>query len=258
MRKFFNACLVLATTFALSSSLVSCSDDEPNPDGTAKRITCMEYGYNDYDSGRAYLSYTDNKLSKVMRTNSKEGSYSWSYTWNEDGIKSKYGTHTVANGKIVHMSENEGRKSCNLYYDSAGQLTKVTKRRYNENYYYYTWHFEWSEGRIVKYYKEDNNGDKVKVRTVTFEYSSKTGKGFFSSSLSCDFVLEMVDDVVLLAHPELLGLGHITALPSKMTVVREDEESVSTFNYEVKDGYVTKVTERDSENNVYYTNFTWN
>lgn len=217
----------------LSVSFIACSDDEDdsNTSPTAgKRLVSFTE-----DEDIAYFNYGSNGwLNQVTFTDDDPLNVSYE---NQTAILTWGGENPELEGEYVYdnvlrsVKYRNDSKSCT--YDSEGQLIKLGN---NE--------LVWKDGNIVSL--KDEYGS-----TAYFTYY--TDKENKHSSFVSDPVFYVEDSYFFAAHPQLLGKM------CKNLVNTYTEGSYSyTYTYEIdKDGYITKVTETDSNGYVTIYTMTW-
>lgn len=240
------AALVLSIGFVACSS--SDDDDDNNKTTVEKKLMSISEDDGEDESSITNFVYgTDGKLIKTT------GKYNVNFSWNGNTIiltsqGEEPDTITLKDGKIF---------SANTVY-TGNCISKFLNTYGNTE-------FTWQEGNIIQTVEEDLPTHDCFYYTSTY-YTDKINKhpifDFEGLRLTNIFSSDY-GDLLLMAHPELLGTSNKNLIKS-VTETNKEHSYTDTTNYTYEfdaDGYPTKITETevdsDDEPSITVYTLTW-
>lgn len=218
---------VAVAAILLFANLTACSNDDDNGGGgtKGKRLIKAEYDY----SSISFFYDDQGRLIEARQVYTEDGrTYNHTFNWNDNSIKESWdGEYRVSyfleNG-LVRREQCDG-SSYYFKYNMDGRFT-----HYNS-----TKQAEWEDDRLVLWYTGD-----VYITYTYDNFSCK--KGYLPP-------IFLFDSPLYMAHPEIFGLK-TNKLPSASSYNIDDSGRNirnSTYEYEFKNGYVTKIIEKRKE-----------
>ena len=252
MKQFkFLAMAIFAMVMSIGFVACSSDDDDNNGGGSITsgkklvRISC-EYKKINF-SGYETINFTYGEDGKLARASKNDNGNSICYIdldwsgntitlttherWHENPDKC---TITLDNGKISKTTD--GNETYKAIY-SGNYLSKIIGGCLNE--------YTWENGNIVKNKYVDNEGDHY--CTCTYYTDMPNKHSVFDVDALCfdDVILPDHGDLLIMAHPTLLGLSNKNLLKS----FTGNDGYTRYYTYELDgDGYPIKITETEKEN----------
>ncbi len=221
----------------------------PNVNGKTKRLVryvCEEEG--------ATFSYDSKGRLKSAKDEEYDGSDyesdTYPYVWANGGVENVEDNlfYTLENGLIKRLTGGGSDDiGISFYYDGDNLPYKAEG---GSAYGSIRFTLVWDGNKVTQMKEKESSTYGSEEVTFTFYYNSgKQGRGFVSTWENP--INEELEDYLLMAHPELLGLQNWTALPDKMVCesdnAYDDSEEIYEFDYQLdNDGYIVTMKVRST------------